>query len=72
MIVAIDGGDASGKTTIAQLIAKVLKGQVQPFPDDNDVTGPMIRAYLAKKWAVDITKDWQTGSFPAFQYSIHV
>ena len=50
MMIAIEGPDGCGKDTIAELVATATQGRIFRFPDDNTVTGPLIRAYLAKKW----------------------
>ncbi|KKL93970.1 hypothetical protein LCGC14_1869400 [marine sediment metagenome] len=53
MIVVIEGGDGAGKTEVAKAIVKMLDADVFiHFPDDNAVTGPLIRSYLKGGWQV--------------------
>lgn len=52
MLVVIEGGDGSGKDTIAEKLGHVMNATVINFPNDDAVTGPMIRAYLRSEWWV--------------------
>jgi len=52
MLIAIEGCDGAGKSTVAAELAKRLNGSVISFPNDAGVTGPMIRSYLKSNWKV--------------------
>lgn len=54
MFVSIEGSDGCGKDTIAAELAKRMKDEVEVinFPNDDAVTGPMIRDYLSRRWSV--------------------
>ena len=52
MIICLEGSDGSGKTSVAESLGIALGAKVIHFPNDDTVTGPMIRSYLAKKWWV--------------------
>jgi dTMP kinase len=52
MLIVVEGIDGCGKTTVAQTIARYLKCDCLHFPNDDGVTGPMIRDYLARRWQV--------------------
>jgi thymidylate kinase len=69
MLIAIEGADGCGKTTVAQAIARFLESECFHFPNDEGVTGPMIRDYLARKWCVEYTppKHNKCASALAFQ-----
>lgn len=53
MLIVIEGCDGSGKSTVAENMAQRLGCGVLSFPNDNGVTGPMIRQYLKKGWRID-------------------
>lgn len=57
MIVAIEGADGCGKTTVAEALGRGLQAQVISFPDDTAVTGPVIRSYLRREWLVRARTD---------------
>ena len=68
MLIAIEGCDGAGKSTVAAELAKRLNGSVISFPNDAGVTGPMIRAYLRKEWSIarslselKLAKGWPKG-----------
>jgi len=52
MLIVLEGADGCGKSTLGRAVAKAIKGDVLEFPDDNAVTGPLIRSYLRKEWYV--------------------
>ena len=52
MLIVLEGADGCGKTTIAHAMGKTLGADVLHFPDDDAVTGPLIRSYLKKQWGV--------------------
>lgn len=52
MLICIEGSDGSGKSSVAEALAKKLRGKVISFPNDAGYTGPMIRAYLRREWFV--------------------
>lgn len=52
MLVVIEGPDGVGKDTVADGLAQSLNAARLNFPNDQGVTGPMIRAYLRKEWYV--------------------
>lgn len=52
MLIAIEGADGCGKDSVADAVAKVMGAERLNFPNDDGVTGPMIREYLARRWAV--------------------
>ena len=52
MLIAIEGVDGCGKTSVAEELARRLKAEVIPFPNDAGVTGPIIRQYLKGEWAI--------------------
>lgn len=51
MLIAIEGIDGSGKSTVATMVQEALNASLLHFPDDNAVTGPHIRAHLRKEWS---------------------
>jgi len=53
MIICLEGGDGCGKDTIGELVSRVLKAKTFCFPNDEGVTGPMIRSYLRREWCID-------------------
>jgi thymidylate kinase len=55
MLVAIEGADGCGKDTVANLLAARLGAGRLNFPNNAGVTGPLIRAYLAREWFVECT-----------------
>lgn len=65
MLIVLEGPDGCGKTTVARAVAKALgtrggtDATFYQFPNDEGVTGPMIRAYLAKKWSINVSKQWE-------------
>jgi len=59
MLLCIEGSDGSGKSSVADALAKRLKGDVLSFPNDSGMTGPLIRQYLRKQW-------WLSGSTDIF------
>lgn len=52
MLIAIEGYDGCGKTSVAQAVADELGGVATAFPNDDTVTGPLIRSYLQRGWTV--------------------
>lgn len=52
MLICFEGADGSGKDTVADAVAKRLGAERLNFPNDDGVTGPLIRSYLRKEWAV--------------------
>ena len=52
MLMAIEGADCSGKSSVAKALAVRLNAKLISFPNDNDYTGPMIREYLAHGWRI--------------------
>ncbi len=52
MMVVIEGIDGCGKDTVADAVAKALGAERLNFPNDKGFTGPMIRQYLRRDWAV--------------------
>lgn len=61
MIIAIEGADGCGKTSVAAALGVRLQCPVIAFPNDEAYTGPAIRSYLRKEWAVDRNYDTETG-----------
>lgn len=57
MIIVIEGADGAGKTTVGEALAKAIDCQCIHFPDDDGVTGVMIREYLRGEWGVYGTDD---------------
>lgn len=57
MIVCVEGADGCGKTSVAEAVAKALDCEVIAFPNDQALTGPMIREYLRKEWFVGAVTD---------------
>jgi thymidylate kinase len=55
MLVALEGVDGCGKSSVATALAELLGAEVLAFPNDDSVTGPMIRAYLRREWWLDGT-----------------
>jgi thymidylate kinase len=53
MIIAIEGADGCGKTSVSAAVAERIGAEVIPFPNDNTYTGKMIRDYLRKAWCVE-------------------
>lgn len=51
MLVVIEGPDGVGKDTAADGLAKSLNAARLNFPNDQGVTGPMIRSYLKNGWS---------------------
>lgn len=49
-IIALEGLDGCGKTTQAKRLASRLDARYLKFPNDNTVTGPIIRAHLREDW----------------------
>lgn len=57
-MIVIEGADGCGKDTVADAVARLLTGSERlNFPNDKGVTGPMIRAYLNRRW--HIQEDFQ-------------
>ena len=52
MLVVIEGADGAGKTSVGKVVAEALKAKLIHFPNDEGETGPLIRSYLRKEWAV--------------------
>ena len=52
MFVVFEGIDASGKDTVADVVADALDGKKINFPDREAVTGPLIDGYLKNKWSL--------------------
>jgi len=50
MLIVLEGLDGCGKTSVGEAVAKVLDGTLLHFPNDDGVTGPMIRSYLRGGW----------------------
>ena len=55
MLICFEGADGCGKDTIANVVADRLGANRLNFPNDQGVTGPMIRGYLRKQWQVSKT-----------------
>jgi dTMP kinase len=53
MLIVIEGGDGTGKSTVGEGVANVLGCELQHFPNDGGYTGRMIREYLAKRWTIE-------------------
>jgi dTMP kinase len=53
MLVVIEGADGVGKTEVARTVANALGADVIQFPNDDGVTGPLIRDYLHGRWWVE-------------------
>lgn len=72
MLIALEGLDGCGKTTVGDFVASGLKGKLLHFPDDEAVTGPMIRGYLRGKWAMvaapSSPSSWEAMAFQALQF----
>ncbi len=74
MLYVIEGSDGSGKDTIAKELAGKIDGDVEIInvPNDDAVTGPMIRSYLRKEWAIDSgfgddSNNWSPLAFQSLQ-----
>jgi thymidylate kinase len=63
----VEGADGCGKTTVAKAIANYLSCRLLHFPDDEAVTGPMIREYLKNEWSIACEKRNRLRSALAFQ-----
>ena len=67
MLIALEGLDGCGKTTVGDFVATGLKGKLLHFPDDRAVTGPMIRSYLRGEWAM-VPTGGEALAFQAIQF----
>lgn len=47
-----EGGDGCGKDSVANAVAEKIGARRLNFPNDNGYTGPAIRSYLRREWAV--------------------
>lgn len=57
-IATFEGIDGSGKSSVAEAIARLNDGLVVTFPNDEAaLTGPIIRQYLRGEWEVDSRGD---------------
>lgn len=52
MLIAIEGADGVGKTSVAEAVAKKIDARVLHFPDDLAYSGPAIRSRLRQEWEV--------------------
>jgi thymidylate kinase len=52
MIVVLEGHDGCGKSSVGKYIANALNAEFVEFPNDNGLTGPMIRDYLKQRWEI--------------------
>lgn len=75
VLVAFEGIDCSGKTSIGKEIAGVLKAALWHFPNDDSPSGEAIRAYLRGEWHFDRAlcadgeknKFWEALAFQSLQ-----
>jgi dTMP kinase len=73
MLIVIEGSDGSGKTSVAEELARRLKAEAMAFPNDAGVTGPIIRDYLRKNWYIpvygtaQVSKHYSALAFQALQ-----
>lgn len=63
MLICIEGPDGCGKDTVANAVAESMGASRLNFPNDQGVTGPMIRAYLRKEWHVSNAHGLVPGHF---------
>jgi thymidylate kinase len=52
MLIAFEGYDGSGKSTVAKRVSDALGVELMRFPRDEGVTGPLIRDHLRRLWHV--------------------
>lgn len=52
MIIALEGVDGCGKTSVGEHLANVIGAKLVHFPDDAAETGPAIRGYLKRWWQI--------------------
>lgn len=57
MFIAIEGIDASGKSTQSKLLANRLKAELFKFPDPNTTTGKMLYGHLNGHWYAGCVDD---------------